>query len=324
MPTPDYQDGKGNLDPVVTLQVRTPGKNKKGKDLNNITEIAVIARTGDFPECEIMDSKNIIHYVLSMSTFAINNEVDAEFREEYTNKQQALNTLLYNHGVTLKDLRYKAIDGKEPITEEERKLLDRANNAESEISDIYLEVNDTINDRVKERRQSLINHLSLEDMGDIVTAVKIYIGNFYFWKMVEVWDLLMFDIEKSVNAGLGRQLSQEEQLSFIENSMKEIKKLHFDGRKIKSELLNGKKYDRKQPAIGASGGIAPFLAFIKKHDAKTHGELTVYIKWAMKTSTRQFRYTPQRNLEIYYSALQEKHGDSKSVRIMDMDSEDYP
>ena len=202
--------------------------------------------------------------------------------------------------------------------------MDRANKAESEVSDIFLEIHDTIKDRVRERRQSLINHLSLEDMDDIVTAVTIYIGNFYFWKMVEVWDLLMYDIEKAVNAGLGRKLSQEEQISFIENSMKEIKKLHFDGRKIKAELLKGKPYDRTRMEIGANGGIAPFMAFIKKHDANTHGKLTNFIKWAMKTSTRQLRYTPQRNLGIYYSALQEKHGDSKSVRIMDMDSEYYP
>ena len=170
-----------------------------------------------------------------------------------------------------------------------------------------------------ERRKHLIENLSLEDLSDIVTAVKIYIGHFYFKKMVDVWDLLTYDIDKAVNGGLGRTLSKTEQITFIRDSMEEIKSLHFDGRKIKAELLNGKKYDRQSLDIGATGGIAPFMEFIKKHDTNAHEELTNFIKWNMKTATRQLHYTPQKNLGLYLSAVQsEKEAATKK------DNGDYP
>ena len=319
LPFTDSQDSN-----IVTLLIKTPDENKKGQEPTSQTKISVIARTDDFPKREIIDRNNIIHYVLSMSTSSIINEVNAEFGDEYIKKQQSLHNLLYRHGKKLNDLRHKAVDRKEPLTTEERNLMDRANKAEAEISDIFIEFHNTIKDRVSKQRQKLINNLSLDDMDDIVTAVRIYIGNFYFGKMIEVWDLLMYDIEKVVGNERNGQLSKEEQISFIENSMKEIKKLHCDGRKVKAELLYGKKCDYTQPEVGASGGIASFLSFIKKNDINAHSNLIDYIKWSIKTSTSQLRYTPQKNLQIYYSALQERQGESKSVRVPNTDTRTIP
>ena len=319
MPTPDFQYGKGNLNSVSQVVVRTPGENKKRKEPNNLAEIAVLARKEDFPKEEIMDSKKIIHYVLSLPTQDIIQEVDTEFSETYAKKQQALNDLLYRQGAKLKEIREKSIDGKEPITQDDKKLLDKANTIENELSDTYLKIHDKINDRVIERRKHLIENLSLEDLSDIVTAVKIYIGHFYFKKMVDVWDLLTYDIDKAVNGGLGRTLSKTEQITFIRDSMEEIKSLHFDGRKIKAELLNGKKYDRQSLDIGATGGIAPFMEFIKTHDNNAHDELTNFIKWNMKTATRQLHYTPQKNLGLYLSAIQEEKEAAKKE-----ESGEYP
>lgn len=298
--------------PVVNVLIRVPGTNEKGEPLNNLTDMAVIARAGDFPDEEILDNKSIIHYVLSQPTYAIDNEVDAEFKDAYTEKQQILNNILFNHDI--KALKHKVKNGKEPLTKEEQTIIQKYSKAEDELSDIYLEIHDTVKDRVLEKRQRLIKNPSLEDLGDIVMATKIYIGNFYFWKMVKVWDLLMYDIEKAVNAGMEQQLSQEEQLAFIEKRMKEIKRKHFDGRKVKAELLKGKKYDRKRLNTGADGGIATLMEFIEKNNSTAYSRLTNYIKWAMKTSTRQLRYTPQRNLAIYYSVLHENQG---SVRVFD-------
>ena len=317
--TPDFQYGKGNLDHVSQVVVKTPGKNKKGEKLNNLADIGVLARQGDFPEDKIMDSKNIIHYVLSLPTHNINQDIDAEFRDAYTQKQHALNNLLYSYGTELNTIREKSARGKEPITAEEKRLLDKANKAESELSYTYLKIHDKINDSVQERRQHLIENISLYDLSDIITAVKIYIGHFYFKKMVDIWDLLTYDIAKADKDELGRPLSTEEQLSFIENNMKEIKATRFDGRTLKAELLNGKKYDRRSLDIGATGGIAPFMDFIKKHDANAHSELTEFIKWAMKTATRQLRFTPKKNIELYHSAVQEANGEPNKK-----DSEEYP
>lgn len=283
----------------------------KGSDLEE-QEFAVVARPNDFRETDISDDSNILSAVLSLETDVISKQVRQEFDKALALKDAELKKIIGKYDI--EELTEKCID--ETITKDERKALNKYNEITDDFIKVRIEIIGAIKDRIKEHREYVRNNLSLEDIGAVTQAIKLYIGNFFFWKMVDIWNVIMTEIQDNIKdlKRAGEEYLLEDQRQQIRERINKQKYL-FSKATLMDELLNGKEYNKNRPERGAYGGIASFLDFIQVNDNESYNEIQEYLDWIVKEATKQLRMTPEKNLRLYKISLGDEKDTAKKTTV---------
>lgn len=290
------------IEDYFSIKAITVSNNAKEK-----RELYVLADKKEFPARTFKN--NLLESVLSFSTNDIIEKVEGDFKStiqaqqgelnyllwiknyNYPRYQTAIKELLQNKAVTTKGkaLFKKAKDltqgDFEALQKEHEALFEEAQNA---LAKTYKKMQEALSNEISKSRQELVKNISSVDFGELTQAVKIYIGNYAFCRLVNIWDAISAVVE--YDGALKEAIVQNKKL--------------YNGRVLRTELFNG----ADRPRLSTSepyGGIKPFMDFIKGQDGSAYNELNEYAKKALSFALKPLNLSAKEAKEIFAIANKE-------------------